>query len=152
MSRRKIRNKKKAFRLVSPQNSTQGFEMDNPIFPNSPVVRKVNSDDFESARTYIMSHKLLPWNFVFDGSPECMELVNESSNTLTSGSSSDKEIFRAIIILGHAPCQLAIDTLNKSTKMPNPFGKVAKHALDECLSICKTPPPGYLSGYSRLFN
>ncbi|MCP4675151.1 MAG: hypothetical protein GY854_06525 [Deltaproteobacteria bacterium] len=114
MSRRKIRNKKR----ISHPTQTQ---------------------EFESLRTYIMSHELLPRDFVFDGTPQCMELVNESSKILASGCSSDKEVFRAIAILGHAPCQLAIDTLERCTRMPSPFGQVARHALQECTSIGHNP-------------
>jgi hypothetical protein len=139
MSRRKIRPRKKpaqpqgftyqTFRLVP-----EGIEITDHVVP---------AEDVESLELYIGAHDLMPSCFVFDGGRECLAEVEEAATTLALEHAEDHEIARAIIVLGHSPCPRAIEALTRATDLPYPFGKMAHHALSECISIGQNPPPGF---------
>jgi hypothetical protein len=139
MSRRKIRQKKKPAEPEGMSYQTFRFTPDGLEITDC----EVPAEDVESLHLYIGAHDLMPQLYVFDGGPESMAEVEEASVTLALELVDEAETARAIAILGHSPCQQAIVALTRATDLPYPFGRMAHHALAECISIGQSPPPGF---------
>ena len=138
MSRRKIQRKSSS--ETNPNNPDRMYFSTYNFATGQQV--STYTDNPESAATYIQAHMLLPPDFDFDGSEECMTIVQHAATLLTKGCNDYIAELTALLILGHSPCQLALETLTRCSQSHYPLADVAELALFECSANIQTTSPG----------
>jgi hypothetical protein len=125
-----------------PHSKSRSAEAEETALLASTISNQ-EEEEAEALRIYVLAHELIPHNYVFDGSIATMARVRMAAQTLLEGRAGEEKLLGAIALLGHSPCPISRDTLSRCAHLPFPLGRVAWHALDECMSIGRTPPPGW---------
>ena len=95
-----------------------------------------------SMSTYVESHCLMPDDYVFDGTPYAMMMVEHAAIIVERHQINDLDRLRAIVLLGHSPCRRAVSALEGFASRQHRLGQVAAAALTECIGLFLFPHPG----------
>jgi len=133
MSRRKIKRRNKMTNN-SFQNTDQFYSNFQDAFESASFTR-FDDDEYSQMITYIDSHKYLSDHYVFDNSSACLKMINAAATILLKESLDEIECLSAIVLLGHSPCQQAIDALTLFSKKGHKHSHTARFALEECMTF-----------------
>ncbi len=140
-SLRKNRSKKTKQRRPRPQLTNPNTVVDSPFF--NPVsgqfdidtsVIPITPNNAASAIRYLNAHQLIPYDYHFDPIRDHSR-VEVAATTLEKRDATEAEILRAIVLLGHSPCDTALETLYRWSNSDHLFASVARFALSECQSL-----------------
>lgn len=107
--------------------ATDQFEVDTTEIPIGP-------GNVAASILYLEAHRLIPSGYRFDPIRD-LEQVKTAAATLDKPDVTTAEFLRAIVILGHSPCNEALETLERWSNTDHPYASVARVALSECKSL-----------------
>jgi len=96
------------------------------------------AEDVRWFEDYMRAHLLVPRGYYYDP-VESAELVAASAALLASPTADEREVRRAIAILGHSPCEEALAALGAYGMTNLPFAGMAPLARDECEGLIAGP-------------
>lgn len=138
MSRRKIRNRARYQTRRDGRSPFDRIELPDGL-PRDPA----GADGIvKELKSYIQAHALLPPSYVFDGTVGAKLLVERAAAVVDTSTNEDEETISAIVLLGHSPCERAIQTLTTFAETAHPLAGTARFALIECIKLYTTPYAG----------
>jgi len=104
-----------------------------PGWPLSTTIQPVSSADLPALNAYFRAHELLPPSYLFDPQQaKYRRIVAMAVMLLKDPTAQNKELTRAIVILGHSPTPGAIVALERMSEAGHHLSNMARMALDEC--------------------
>ena len=124
-----------------PQMITVGLPgsgLSGSVVPISPA-------DSPHLARYLKAHKLLPFMYRFDPHKrKYQRYLEKSLRVLTDADATTLDLTRAIVVLGHSPCERAIAALERLSQTDHTMSGLARMALQECLMWMANDSSGML--------
>ncbi len=106
------------------------------------TINQVSPADVPVLARYFKAHKLLPRNYIFDPTEtRYRRIVTMAVDLLRDPKAKKTSRARAIVILGHSPCPIALRTLEVLATSDQPQADLARMGLNECLELAEQLPP-----------
>jgi hypothetical protein len=138
---KKTKNKKTKQRRspLKPTNQNNGtsdpfFDLAVGQFEVDTTEIAIGPGNVAASILYLEAHQLIPNDYRFDPIRNG-DQVKTAAATLDKPDVTTAEFLRAIVILGHSPCDQALETLERWSNTDHPYASVARVALRECKSL-----------------
>ena len=101
-------------------------------------VAQIEDADVRWLEDYEAAHFLMPRDYLYDPRT-CGEEVSRAVAVLYSPTVIADALRRAIAILGHSPCDVALAALREYGQTDLPFAGIARLAYRECIALAAGP-------------